>query len=89
MSTCPKTLDSLQDHTINPVITYNNVANVVETSGQLSGIVTGVKPFTFELEDVIENTNYIGGGKGSTMFSGVELMPYVENRSDVKNEYSY
>ena len=82
-------MDSLQDHTINTAINYNNVANAVETSGQSSGIVPGAEPFTFELEDVIENTNYIGGGKGSTMFSGVELVPYVENGSDVKNEYSY
>ena len=32
---------------------------------------------------------YIGGGKGSTIFCGVELMPYTYQGSHIKNEYSY
>lgn len=37
----------------------------------------------------MKSINYISGGMGSTIFSQVELMPYADKDSDVKNEYSY
>ena len=38
---------------------------------------------------IIKNTGYVGGGKGSTIFSGVELISYGDTGSHIKNEYNY
>ena len=101
---CPKVLDRLHVYVINHAVTYYSNTDVVETSGQSTVIIPDVKQYVFEYDDIIENTqinkkvntqmitkntDYIGGGKGSMIFYGVELMPYAYKGSHINNEYSY
>ena len=102
---CPTVMGGLCDYIVAPINAHNTIISSKGISGQLIGIIPCPQLISLALKDIMKDINpktrtkpkmifkperhVGGGGRSSSIFSGIELTSYADKDSGMKDEYRY